>query len=147
MLKKKKNKGLTLVEMIIAMAVMGVVFLMFLTVFSTCIKIVRRTGDRETAITGGSSAVDEYRMNFEDYESGSLPLDEIGLDPDKVTVDTLSITDIVVRFTDSAGNEIYPSDDDILNAGTFFTVESKSEKDVFTTDEQTIKLEGFELRK
>jgi len=56
----KNKKGLTLTELIVAIAIFGIVSVMFLLIFSAGMTATIRAGHREAAIVGAGGAFDEF---------------------------------------------------------------------------------------
>ena len=57
---KKKNSGMTLVEIIVAMAILGIISITFLSIFSGMFKGIVNAGQRSKATFGAQQDLENY---------------------------------------------------------------------------------------
>jgi len=90
-MKKKmmNNKGMTLVEIIVAMAIFGVVSFAFLLFFSSGIRLTVKAWDKENALMEATSQIDDYKTNSEmdDEDPATLPPDITLLDSQTIVIE------------------------------------------------------------
>jgi len=96
----KNIKGLTLVELIIAIAIFGMVSVAFLMIFSTSMLITVRAGNKEIALMQAASVLDDYKTNTT-FSDGDPRYANFDIDDFK---DTDSITIEIVYFSPSGAS-------------------------------------------
>lgn len=77
---KKKSNGYTLVEVIIALAMIGILSVSFLSIFTSGFRSVIRTGQRAVAAYGSQQLLSQKVVDAE------------GLEADEYTEDTITFT-------------------------------------------------------
>jgi len=65
------SKGMSLVEMIVAIAIFGVMSISLLTIFSSGMRMIVRAGNKEETITNASSEIDLYKTNKDEIPGGA----------------------------------------------------------------------------
>ena len=137
----KNNKGMTLVEIILALAIFGVVSVVLLLIFTTTLSIAIQMGNREEALADASGFLDDYRTNTLYDDLAETPPDEIGRN-------ILSSEIITIHFVDAAGALIIvgstPNTDTYTRDVEFYEAEGEAFSP--TGQRQTVTLRGFRLR-
>lgn len=119
---KNKNKGMTLVEIIVAMAIFGVMSVTLLLIFSSGFAMTVRAGNREKAIVDSASLLDEYK--YDEY----------------------ALSGLVTATYDSSSLSI------TLDSGNSYTVPSAWSIETFATDPsrevngESSHMEGFRIK-
>lgn len=75
----KNRKGLTLVEIILSMALLGIIVIVFLTVFNTGNKNIIKAGNRTKDVLKTQSEIDEKIKNHNNEGKDTIIIDIPGI--------------------------------------------------------------------
>ena len=127
----KNNNGMSIVEVIIAMTIFGLVSFYLLALFTMSLTVTMRMGEREAIIVEASGVLDDYKT------SEFIPPINSGFDNTRVIDENEPGFTFTIKFDGGTGRTITPNEFELE----FYEIETKT-----PDDDQSVKLSGFRIR-
>ncbi len=107
MIKFSKNSGMTLIEVIVSLALVGILAIVFLTLFVGSLKMIGRSGEREKVKVAASSSMDNL-LNDSSYADSDITsvTGSVTITYPDSTTKTISGKESKISKTNSDGSQV-----------------------------------------
>jgi prepilin-type N-terminal cleavage/methylation domain-containing protein len=105
--KSCENSGMTLIEIIVSLALIGILTLVFLTLFVGSLKMIGRSGERERVKVEASSSMDNL-LNDSSYADSDITsaTGSVTITYPDLTTKTVSGSEAKINKTNSDGSQV-----------------------------------------